>query len=135
MCLALSLCALASLGIWLPATVLTAQGNRDPALIQGLSITFAAIMGFGSGSNLSLTPVCVGQLCETNEYGRYYATCYTVVSFATLTGIPIAGALVRAAGAEYWALVVFAGVCYFVSLAAFGAVRVMKVGWGLGRVY
>ncbi|TKX24974.1 MFS transporter-like protein 40 [Elsinoe australis] len=135
MCLALSLCALASLGVWLPATVLTAQGNRDPALIQGLSITFAAIMGFGSGSNLSLTPVCVGQLCETNEYGRYYATCYTVVSFATLTGIPIAGALVRAAGGEYWALVVFAGVCYFVSLAAFGAVRVMKVGWGVRRVY
>ncbi|KAF2221611.1 major facilitator superfamily domain-containing protein [Elsinoe ampelina] len=135
MLLALLICALSSLGLWLPATVLTGQGVTDPALIQGLTITFAAVMGFGSGSNLSLTPVCVGQLCETNEYGRYYASCYTVVSFATLTGIPIAGALVRASGDEYWGLVVFTGVCYFVSLAAFGTVRVLKVGWGWRRVY
>ena len=32
------------------------------------------------GSNISLTPVCVGQLCDTEVFGRWYATCYTIVS-------------------------------------------------------
>ncbi|PNS18486.1 Riboflavin transporter MCH5 [Sphaceloma murrayae] len=132
MILALLLCALSSLALWLPASILTASTIASPVLVRNLTIAFAALMGLGSGSNLSLTPVCVGQLCDTNEYGRYYASCYTVVSFATLTGIPIAGSLVRAAGDEYWAVVVFTGICYFVSFGAFTTVRVMKVGWGRG---
>ncbi|KAF2148531.1 MFS general substrate transporter [Myriangium duriaei CBS 260.36] len=135
MLLALALCASSALGLWLPATVLTAHGDHSPAAIQGLAISFAALMGFGSGSNLSLTPVCVGQLCATSNYGRFYATCYTVVSVATLTGIPIGGAIVEACGGEYWGLVLFTGGCYVASFGAFGAVRVLKVGWRLRAVY
>lgn len=43
---------------------------------------FSAIFGFGSGSIISLAPVCFGQLCKANDYGRYYGTAYSVVSFA-----------------------------------------------------
>jgi hypothetical protein len=46
-----------------------------------LLVIYALLFGFSSGSNISLTPVCVGQLCKTENYGRYYATAYTIVSF------------------------------------------------------
>ena len=57
------------LGIWL-----NVGGS-----VAGLCV-FGLVFGFASGSNISLTPACVGQLCKTQEFGRYYATCYTLVS-------------------------------------------------------
>lgn len=62
-------CAVATGGIWLPA------GKSFSQLA-----CFSAVFGFASGSNLGLTPVCIGQLCGTNELGRYHATCYMMVS-------------------------------------------------------
>ena len=70
MILSVVLCLLTTLALWLPA------GDSVP-----LMCVYAVLFGFASGSNISLTPVCVGQLCRTENYGRYYATCYTVVSF------------------------------------------------------
>ncbi|MCJ1396130.1 hypothetical protein MMC18_009019 [Xylographa bjoerkii] len=64
------LCIVTIFALWLPA--------QDSEV---LLILFATCFGFSSGSNLGLTPVCVGQLCKTESYGRYYATCYTIVSF------------------------------------------------------
>ena len=96
-----------------------------------LLIVFALVFGFGSGSGISLIPVCVGQLCRTEEYGRYYATCYTVVSFATLTGIPIAGALITAtSGGRYWGLILFTGVSYAISTVIFMAAKATRTGYG-----
>lgn len=68
--LTVALCLLCNACLWLPA------GNS-----LALMIVYCAIFGFASGSNISLTPVCVGQLCKTEHYGRYYATAYTIVSF------------------------------------------------------
>jgi MFS family permease len=65
------LCAATTFGLWLPAK------SSKPMLWA-----FSVLFGVTSGSNLSLSPVCVGQLCKTEHYGRYYATCYMVVSFA-----------------------------------------------------
>jgi len=128
-------CMSSSLGLWLPATVLSAQGPAHQTTVLGLTVAYAVVMGFSSGSNISLTPVCVGMLCDTDEYGRYYATCYTIVSFGTLTGVPIAGAIISACGGEYWGVAAFTGLCYVGALVAFGAVRVMKVGWKLNALY
>jgi len=138
MILALLVCAISSFVLWLPATVLSEHADDHLVhgkAIVGLIITFSIFMGFGSGSGISLTPVCVGQLCVTEEYGRYYSTCYTIVSMGTLTGIPIAGALLSACGGAFWGVAAFTGLCYTISLMAFSAVRVMKVGWGLRKVY
>jgi MFS family permease len=129
------LCMASSLAIWLPATVLSMQEDPKKTTILGLTMTYAILMGFASGSNISLTPICVGMLCDTEEYGRYYATCYTIVSFGTLTGVPIAGAIISASGGWYWGVAVFTGLCYIGAGAAFGAVRVMKVGWSLTAFY
>ena len=50
-------------------------------------VLFALLFGFSSGSNISLTPVCVGQACKTEHYGRYYATTYSVVSFGYVASL------------------------------------------------
>ncbi|KAF5253223.1 hypothetical protein FANTH_1819 [Fusarium anthophilum] len=57
----------------------------------GVIISFAVTYGFFSGTAFSLTPVCVAQLCKTEEYATRYGTAYGVVSFATLAGVPISG--------------------------------------------
>jgi MFS family permease len=129
MILMLLLCCITTLALWLPASLLPhLEGGAHPA-VKPLSIVYAFIFGFASGSNISLTPVCVGQLCDTEEYGRYYATCYTVVSFGTLTGIPIAGALIQACGGSYYGVVIFTGLSYIIALLSFVAARVLKAGW------
>ncbi|KAK3674076.1 hypothetical protein LTR78_005923 [Recurvomyces mirabilis] len=128
-------CLTSSLGLWLPATVLSEAEHVPKSAVYGLIVTYAVIMGFASGSNISLTPVCVGMLCDTQEYGRYYATCYTIVSFGTLTGVPIAGAIIQASGGAYWGVALFTGLCYVCAGVAFTTVRVMKVGWKLNAKY
>ena len=70
MILTVAMCIICVLGLWL-----TAGGNVAQLCVFGVGF------GFASGSNISLTPVCVGQLCDTEVFGRWYATCYTVVSF------------------------------------------------------
>ena len=130
-----------------------AGGEYNKQTVLGLTVAFCVLFGISSGSNISLAPVCVGQLCDTKEYGRYYATCYTLVSFGTLTGLPIAGALLNAADNSYWALVFFTGICYVcfmlnveqfekytdalqvISCVAFVGVRVSQVGASLKTSY
>lgn len=112
------------LGIWLSA------GDTKAGLV-----VFALTFGFASGSNISLTPVCIGQLCHTENYGRYFATCYTIVSIGCLTGIPIAGEIEASNNGDYWGLIVFTGVCYVGGLAAFVVVRILETGWKLMVVY
>lgn len=129
--LALTLCMVMNLAFWLPASLLPSQSTA----IKPLVIVYAFFFGFASGSNISLTPVCVGQLCATEELGRYYATCYTVVSFASLIGVPIAGALLRSIGGRYWAMALFTGVLYVGALAFFVVVRVRRVGWRVWRFF
>ncbi len=58
-------------GLWLPF------GNHVV-----LFYIFAPLFGFGSGSVVSMAPVCLGQLCRADEYGQFYGTSYSVVAFA-----------------------------------------------------
>lgn len=104
--------------VWLPF------GGHTAGLIA-----FALLFGFASGSNISLTPVCIGQLCDTKDYGRYYATCYTIVSLGCLTGIPIAGAILDACRGNYWGLIVWTGACYVGALFALIVARGLSGGW------
>ncbi|KAL5424125.1 hypothetical protein PMIN04_003445 [Paraphaeosphaeria minitans] len=131
----LALCTATTVTLWLPASILDPTLNSDKTTVKALSIVYALIFGFASGSNISLTPVCVGQLCDTNVYGRYYATCYTIVSFGTLTGIPIAGSILSATGGRYYGVVTFTFVCYIVSLICFIWARACSVGWKIAVKY
>lgn len=103
--------------IWLPfgATSL-------PALY-----TFTALFGFGTGSWMALVPVCIGQLCRTEEFGRYWGTCYFVASLATLVCIPISGELVESVGPQ--AMVGFFCAVLLLSLICFVFSRWACLGW------
>lgn len=110
----------ACFGVWLPV------GHTTPGLV-----VFAALFGFTSGSNISLVPVSIGRLCKTQEYGRYYATCYTIVSIACLIGIPIAGRILTACNGDYWGLIVMTGLVYVAALVAFMSAKIAAVGWSV----
>ena len=68
MIVTVAICMISVLCLWLTASL---SDNIIPQLI-----VFSVIFGFGSGSNISLVPVCVGQLCDTEVFGRWYASMY-----------------------------------------------------------
>ena len=72
-------------GVWLPI------GSKDAATLY----TVVAIYGFGSGGWISLAPVCAGQLCKTEEYGRFYGTVYSIAAFGVLITVPVGGDLLQ----------------------------------------
>ena len=129
MIITVALCQISVLAVWLTSS--PEDGSRGIAQL----IIFSVLFGFASGSNISLTPVCVGQLCGTEVFGRWYAGLYTVVSFGCLTGIPIAGQLLATDGGKYTGLIGFVGACYGGGLICFIWARVLKVGWSLRKIY
>lgn len=123
--LTVGLCAVSILALWLPA-----RGSK------ALLIVFTIVLGFASGGNVSLLPVCVGQLCDSRDYGRFLSTSMLVASFGTLTGIPIGGALLRLQGETGWtALILFSALSYLVALGFYICARAQSVGWNLKKIY
>ncbi|EED18362.1 monocarboxylate permease, putative [Talaromyces stipitatus ATCC 10500] len=119
MCLVFIVC------FWIPAqSECVREGNAS-----AVAIAFAVLFGFASGSNVSLAPVCIGQLCKIERFGRYYATAYVIVSISTLTGIPICGAILQRCNGEYWGLITFAIVSYAASLICLAAAKISRCGW------
>ncbi|KAI0890366.1 MFS general substrate transporter [Annulohypoxylon maeteangense] len=122
-----ALCVVTVLAFWLPA------GGSRPMLI-----VFALTFGFASGSNLGLYPVCIGQLCEAREYGRFFSTAMMVGSFGTLSSLPIAGALLGLGSNEeqgWLAVILFTALSYAIAMSCFLGARVLAVSWGVTKVY
>jgi len=128
MILMIFLCMIATLGLWLPAALTTLVSSTERLLIA-----FALLFGFSSGSNITRGPVCAGQLCKTENYGKYFATCYTVVGIGTLVGIPIGGEILARGGGNYIGLIAFGGACYAIGLCFFIWARIRAVGWGFKK--
>ncbi|KAJ2893601.1 Aspyridones efflux protein apdF [Zalerion maritima] len=118
------ICLTSIAGLWLPAHGLSS-----------IMVVYAAVFGFASGSNISLAPVCIGQLCRIEDYGRYYATSYSVASFGTLIGIPIAGNILEAANGEYWGMIVFAIAGYVGAFVTAAMGRGLASNWKITTVY
>ncbi|KAL3443740.1 MFS general substrate transporter [Aspergillus insuetus] len=135
MIISLLLCTLSITCLWLPDILTPGSSSTEGSNPPPLFTLFTILFGFCSGSNVSLTPICLGQLCDTRDYGRYYASCYTVVAFGMLGSIPIAGALldvVKIEGRErYVGVAGFAAACYVVALGCFVWVRGRVMGWGV----
>jgi len=103
--------------LWLPF------GNTSLAALY----TFSALFGFGTGSWMALTPACIGQLCEAEQFGRYYGTLYFIASLATLVCIPVSGELVESVGPEV--MVGFMCAMLGLSLISFILSRWACLGW------
>ncbi|KAF5636918.1 MFS monocarboxylate transporter [Fusarium sp. NRRL 25303] len=108
------------------------QAESNAAVV----ISFAVTYGFFSGTAFSLTPVCVAQLCKTEEYATRYGTAYGVVSFATLAGVPLSGLVLGTSdGNHYTALVLFCGTAYAVSALLFICARGISKDWRLLSIF
>lgn len=60
----------------------------------GVIWAFPVLSGFFSSSILSLTPVCLGSICQTDQFGQRYGLLYSIVSIGYLFGIPMCGAVI-----------------------------------------
>jgi MFS family permease len=99
---------------------------------QGGLWAFATIYGlFSSGVN-SLFPTDLSALTtDMSKMGVYMEMVYTVISFATLTGTPIAGALISANGGRYLDIEMFAVSLLMIGGILLVAARVSRTGWKL----
>ncbi|KAK1990444.1 major facilitator superfamily transporter [Colletotrichum falcatum] len=84
----------------------------------GALYAFAALWGYGSGSFLSGTPVCVRKTCEPKDYGRYIGTMNFIVSFSLLVTVPVGGQMLESMGGTalsgfYLATLFLGGGCFF----------------------
>lgn len=134
------------LGRWLPGLVADKTGRFNTMIITttvlcilnfGVWLPFgkihsvlyflSAFYGFFLSSVLSLTPVCLGQVCRTEDFGKRYGTMYFIQSFGVLVGIPIAGSLVK--NDNYYNLVLFNGVIGLCGMLTWLFARYSCVGY------
>ncbi|RAL08794.1 putative MFS monocarboxylate transporter [Aspergillus homomorphus CBS 101889] len=101
-------------GVWVPF------GQRNEATLYAV----VAVFGFGSGGWISLAPVCAGQLCRTEEYGRFYGTVYSVAAFGTLLTVPVGGEMLAATTPQLL-------VGFYAAVLVFGLVNVVCSRWAL----
>ncbi|KAH7029948.1 putative monocarboxylate permease [Macrophomina phaseolina] len=105
---------------------------------KGLLTTYATAFGFSSGSIIGVTPVCVAQICRTEDYGKRYGTTYFIVSFGALVGIPIAGAILRTGRCShpnFAGLILFSGAAFGAGLVCFVFAYGMAVRWNFKSSY
>jgi predicted MFS family arabinose efflux permease len=110
MILTASTCTAFIFALWLPI-------NNNEVGITAFTIMF----GFWSGAAIALTPVCIGRVCQTKDYGKRTGTAFFISSFGALTGVPIAGAILQRGG--YRDLIIMAGSAYAAAVIAFAWAR------------
>ncbi|KAJ7500859.1 MFS general substrate transporter [Mycena galericulata] len=72
-------------------------------------ILFAAAYGFSSGAFISVITPCVAQISDIRQIGSRIGILYSVISFPSLVGGPIAGKLLEVGRGEYTGMILFAG--------------------------
>ncbi|KAI9642661.1 hypothetical protein NHQ30_008392 [Ciborinia camelliae] len=102
--------------------------------ITGIYV-FAIIYGFIAAALQSLFPATATTLTtDAKKTGVRLGMILSVVSFACLTGPPIAGALIQAGGGSYFYAQVFAATSILVGALCLVASRVSKSGWNWVKV-
>jgi predicted MFS family arabinose efflux permease len=91
--------------------------------------------GIAAGGIQSLFPAGLSSLTtDLRKRGTRMGMTFTIVSFAVLTGNPIAGAIINAQGGEYWGAQVFTGVSILIGMCFIFSARLArqrrtKSGW------
>lgn len=123
LCLISSLSTIMHFVIWLPPPF-----SKHLAALY----VFAAIYGFTSGSILSLGPACIGQTCDTKDFGKRSGTAFAILSLGDLFGVPIGGAIVGKSPPpwlrNYEYLVLFVALCSFMGTLGALAARYLYAG-------
>lgn len=98
-------------------------------------IAFAVVYGLCAAGIQSLFPATLSSLTtDLKKAGVRMGMCFSVVSFASLIGSPIAGALIQKDGGLYLSAQMYAGSIMMVGSALLVTTRVAKIGWRRGRV-
>ncbi|ORY60914.1 major facilitator superfamily domain-containing protein [Pseudomassariella vexata] len=98
---------------------------------------WSVIYGIAAGSMQSLFPAGLSSLTtDLRKQGTRMGMVFTIVSFAVLTGNPIAGAIITAEGGGYRGAQVFTGCSVLVGMGCISAARVVRQrrtegGWAL----
>ncbi|KAJ5871731.1 uncharacterized protein N7529_004084 [Penicillium soppii] len=95
-----------SMGLLNSLGILQVQEDVCKDCLAGI-ICYAVFLSFWSGPAFSLTPVFISQMCATEDCGKRNGTTFIIVSFGTLVGIPIVGAIQGRGGGEYGGLTAF----------------------------
>lgn len=101
--------------------------------LTGLFI-FAGVYGFTSGSTLSLSPACVGQISKTEDFAKRTGTAFFIFSFGDLVGIPIGGAIASGSAKSFDNLVIFVAVMAVAGTIGAISSRYLYAGFKLVKV-
>ncbi|OQE20491.1 hypothetical protein PENSTE_c013G09313 [Penicillium steckii] len=93
----------------------------------GVLYAFVVLMGFGTGAILCLIPVCIAQMCKTEEVGQWLGNCYLIISHGSLVAVPIGGQLLKAIGPSN--LVIFIGAMLAASFTCLSIARWACLGY------
>lgn len=119
------LSSIAILALWLPGTLV----NPGSAAIY---IVFCLLYGFFSGAFVGMVPALLSQVSpDVSKIGVRQGVLFTCVSVATLTGNPIAGAILNQQNGAYWSLQVFAGLMMAGCVVSYIVARVVTGGFSL----
>ncbi|KAF4869481.1 MFS transporter asaE [Colletotrichum siamense] len=96
---------------------------------------WAVIYGIFGATVQGLFPAALSSLTtDLRKAGTRMGMVYSIVSFANLTGPPLAGALIKIGGGEYTYAFIFGGLCLCLGTSFLIACRIAKGGWGLAKV-
>lgn len=79
---------------------------------------FSVAYGLFTPAVLSLASLCVSQISRVEDFGKRFATCYLVVAFAVLAGIPLSGLFIgkQPTNSGYSKFIVFISMLGFLSV-------------------
>ena len=109
------------LALWIP-------GTSNAAIF-----VFSILYGFASGAFVAMVAALVAQVSDIRQIGVRNGTNFFVISWAALTGNPIAGALISHNNGGYIGLQIFCGIVILVGALFFIASRHVQVGPGLKK--
>ncbi|KAI2470514.1 MFS general substrate transporter [Annulohypoxylon bovei var. microspora] len=93
---------------------------------------FAALYGLVASAIQSLFAVSLAALTDDlSQLGTRMGMVFSVVAFASLTGSPVAGAIVQASGGSYLGAQMWAASSMLLGALALAAARVSRTGWVL----
>ncbi|UQC88971.1 riboflavin transporter MCH5 [Colletotrichum lupini] len=97
--------------------------------------TWAVFYGIFGATVQGLFPAALSSLTtDLQKAGTRMGMVYTIVSFANLTGPPLAGLLIKAGEGRYVYAFIFGGLCLALGTSFLVASRIAKGGWGLAKV-
>ncbi|OTB09045.1 hypothetical protein M426DRAFT_316339 [Hypoxylon sp. CI-4A] len=101
---------------------------------HGPLYAWAVVYGLVASAIQSLFAVSLAALTEDpSQLGTRMGMVFSVVAFATLTGAPIAGAIIQASGGSYLGAQLWAASSMLLGAGALVMARVGRIGWALKK--